>query len=159
MPPRRAKRWSEKVVSAEVRGRYDALFCGLLALKFHAGAEGSEPHVLPLSPEARQVFVDDKVKRYVVDVVHATRDPEGAKVASLAGLIENGASPRASINLVKAAKAAALLQGRGYVTPQDVKSIGPDVLRHRIIVSYEAEAESVTSETVIERIFAGLPVP
>ena len=78
---------------------------------------------------------------------------------SLEGLIRYGASPRATIYLALGARAHAFLNGRGYVTPQDVKSIGADVLRHRIIVSYEAEAESVTSETIIERIFAGLPVP
>jgi MoxR-like ATPase len=75
------------------------------------------------------------------------------------GLIRYGASPRATINLTLAARAHAFLNGRGYVTPQDVKSVGMDVLRHRVIVSYEAEAEEITSETVIQRIFAGLPVP
>ena len=75
------------------------------------------------------------------------------------GLIRYGASPRATINLTLAARAHAFLNGRGYVTPQDIKSIGLDVLRHRVIVSYEAEAEEITSETVIQRIFAGLPVP
>jgi MoxR-like ATPase len=75
------------------------------------------------------------------------------------GLIRYGASPRATINLTLAARAHAFLNGRGYVTPQDIKSVGLDVLRHRVIVSYEAEAEEITSETVIQRIFAGLPVP
>jgi MoxR-like ATPase len=88
-----------------------------------------------------EIYVDDRVKDYIVDVVFATREP------------------RATIALTLAARARAFLQGRGYVTPQDVKSIGQDVLRHRIIVSYEAEAEEVTSEKIIERIFAGLPVP
>jgi MoxR-like ATPase len=75
------------------------------------------------------------------------------------GLIRYGASPRATIYLTLAARAHAFLNGRGYVTPHDVKSVGPDVLRHRIVVSYEAEAEEVTSETVVEKIFAGLAVP
>jgi MoxR-like ATPase len=75
------------------------------------------------------------------------------------GLIRYGASPRATIYLTLAARAHAFLDGRGYVTPHDVKSVGPDVLRHRIIVSYEAEAEEVTSDTIVQRIFAGLPVP
>src|SRR3954467_14703368 len=104
------------------------------------------------------IYIDDRVKDYIVDVVWATRDPAAYNLR-LDGLIRYGASPRATIYLALGARAHAFLNGRGYVTPQDVKSIGPDVLRHRIIVSYEAEAEAVTSETIIERIFAGLPVP
>ncbi len=104
------------------------------------------------------IYIDDRVKDYIVDVVWATRDPAAYNLR-LEGLVRYGASPRATINLALGARAYAFLNGRGYVTPQDVKSIGPDVLRHRVIVSYEAEAESVTSETIIERIFAGLPVP
>ena len=105
-----------------------------------------------------EIYVDDRVKDYIVDVVFATREPATYKLP-LEGMIRYGASPRATIALTLAARARAFLQGRGYVTPQDVKSIGLDVLRHRIIVSYEAEAEEVTSEKIIERIFAGLPVP
>jgi MoxR-like ATPase len=105
-----------------------------------------------------QIYIDDRVKDYIVDVVWATREPATYNLA-LEGLIRYGASPRATIYLALGARAHAFLNGRGYVTPQDVKSIGPDVLRHRIIVSYEAEAEAVTSEIIIERIFAGLPVP
>jgi MoxR-like ATPase len=104
------------------------------------------------------VYVDDRVKDYIVDVVFATREPATYKL-QLEGLIRYGASPRATIALTLAAKARAYLAGRGYVTPQDVKSAGPDVLRHRIMVSFEAEAEEITSETLIQRIFAGLPVP
>src|SRR6476660_8928723 len=104
------------------------------------------------------IYIDDRVKDYIVDVVWATREPSAYNLR-LEGLIRYGASPRATIYLALGARAHAFLNGRGYVTPQDVKSIGPDVLRHRIIVSYEAEAEAVTSETIIERIFAGLPVP
>ena len=105
-----------------------------------------------------EIYIDDRVKDYIVDVVWATREPGRYKL-QLDGFIRYGGSPRATIALTLAAKSRAFLQGRGYVTPQDVKSAGPDVLRHRIIVSYEAEAENVTSETIIERIFAGLPVP
>jgi MoxR-like ATPase len=105
-----------------------------------------------------EIYVDDRVKDYIVDVVWATREPRKYKL-DLDGLIRYGGSPRATINLTLAARAKAFLAGRGYVTPQDVKSVGPDVLRHRIIVSYEAEAEEVTSEQIIEKIFAGLPVP
>ncbi len=104
------------------------------------------------------IYVDDRVKDYIVDVVFASRDPRAYKL-SLDGMIRYGASPRATIALTLAARARAFMAGRGYVTPQDVKSIGHDVLRHRIIVSYEAEAEEVTSEQVIEKIFAGLAVP
>jgi MoxR-like ATPase len=93
-----------------------------------------------------------------VDVVLATREPAAYKL-KLDGLIRCGASPRATINLTLAARAHAFLQGRGYVTPQDVKTIGPDVLRHRILVSYEAEAEEVTSEVIVGKIFTGLTVP
>jgi len=106
-----------------------------------------------------QVFVDDKVKAYVVDLVHATRDPEQAGIKDLAGMIEMGASPRASLYLTKAAKAHAFLQGRTYATPHDVKNLAPDVLRHRIAVTYEAEAQGRSSEDVIERILAGVLVP
>ncbi|HEY4282243.1 MAG TPA: AAA family ATPase [Chthoniobacterales bacterium] len=104
------------------------------------------------------IYIDERVKDYIVDVVWATRDPAAYNL-NLEGLVRYGASPRATIYLALGARAHAFLNGRGYVTPQDVKTIGPDVLRHRIIVSYEAEAEAVTSEIIIERIFAGLAVP
>jgi MoxR-like ATPase len=104
------------------------------------------------------IYVDDRVKDYIVDVVFATRDPASYKL-KLEGMLRYGASPRATIALTLGARARAFLAGRGYVTPQDVKSVGFDVLRHRVIVSYEAEAEQVTSEQIIETIFAGLPVP
>ena len=104
------------------------------------------------------IYVDDRVKDYIVNVVWATRDPAAAKL-KLDGMLRYGASPRATIFLTLAAKANAFIAGRGYVTPQDVKSVGLDVLRHRIGVSYEAEAESITTESVIEQIFAGVPVP
>jgi MoxR-like ATPase len=104
------------------------------------------------------IYVDDKVKDYIVDLVCATREPATYKI-QLQGLIQLGASPRATIALTLAAKAHAFLRGRGYVTPQDVKSIGMDVLRHRVAVTYEAEAEEKTSETIIQKIFDELPVP
>lgn len=105
-----------------------------------------------------EIYVDDRVKDYIVDIVWASRQP-AAHGLKLDGMIRYGASPRATIYLTLGAKAHAFLNGRGYVTPQDVKSIGPDVLRHRIAISYEAEAEEMTSEMIIEQIFAGLPVP
>lgn len=106
-----------------------------------------------------EIYIDEKIDRYIVDLVEATRHPEEYKLADLKGLIQYGASPRATINLAVAAKAYAFLQRRGYVTPQDIKTIGLDVLRHRVIVSYEAEAEEKTSEDIIRRIFEEVEVP
>jgi len=105
-----------------------------------------------------EIYIDEKVKDYIVDVVVATRDPKKYGL-DLANFISFGASPRATIYLALAAKAHAFLQQRGYVTPQDVKSIGMDVLRHRVIVSYEAEAEDKTSEDLIKTIFDTIEVP
>ncbi|MBU6283997.1 MoxR family ATPase [bacterium] len=107
---------------------------------------------------ADSIYVDEKVRDYVVDVVLATRDPAAHRL-DLGPFIRYGASPRATISLAVAAKAWAFLQGRGYVTPQDVKSIGMDVLRHRVVVTYEAEAENMRSEDVVARIFDAVPVP
>lgn len=105
-----------------------------------------------------RVYVDEKIKRYVVEVVHATRRP-GEVDDQLPRLIEFGASPRASIALTMCARAHAFLQGRGFVTPSDVKHIGLDVLRHRVLVSYEAEAEGIDSSWVVRRIFDRVPIP
>ena len=105
------------------------------------------------------IYVDDKIKEYVLDIVFATRDPGAFRLGDLAPLIAYGASPRGSIHLVQAAKAQAFLSGRGYVTPDDVKQIALDVLRHRVIVTYEAEAEDMTSETVVQRILDEIEVP
>ena len=99
------------------------------------------------------VYVDEKIKDYIVDLVFATRDPAGSGLGDLASMIEYGASPRASIYLTQAARAHAFLQRRGYVTPEDVKAVGLDVLRHRVIVTYEAEAEEITAEDVVRRGF------
>ncbi|MFT5423571.1 MAG: MoxR-like ATPase [Phycisphaerales bacterium] len=107
-----------------------------------------------------RVFVDDRIKDYVVDLVHATRDPSGLNSAmDLPKLIEYGASPRASISLVKAARAFALLEGRDFVSPADIKSIGLDVLRHRVLLTYEAEAEGLTSEDIVREIFDRVRIP
>jgi MoxR-like ATPase len=105
-----------------------------------------------------QIHVDEKVRDYVVHLVFATRNPEQYKL-DLKHFIQFGASPRATIYLTLAAKAWALLQGRTYVTPEDVKSIGPDVLRHRLILTYEAEAQAVTTDAIIKKIFNAVPVP
>ncbi|MBT3355452.1 MAG: MoxR family ATPase [Candidatus Scalindua sp.] len=105
-----------------------------------------------------QIYIDDKIKDYIVDLVVATRDPQKYGL-DLDEFIEFGASPRATIFLAVASKAYAFLKGRGYVTPQDVKSIGMDVLRHRVIITYEAEAEEMTAEKVIQNIFDNIEVP
>ena len=105
-----------------------------------------------------EIYLDEKIKDYILDLVFATRDPNAYQL-DLAPMIQYGASPRASIYLALAAKAYAFMQGRGYVVPQDVKTIGLDVLRHRVIPTYEAEAEALTSETLLKQIFERVPVP
>ena len=104
------------------------------------------------------VYLDDRVKGYILDLVFATRSP-GQFGLDLAGLIRYGGSPRATLFLARAAKAHAFLNGRGFVIPEDVKAVGFDVLRHRLILTYEAEAEEVTSEDVIQRVFDAVEVP
>jgi MoxR-like ATPase len=125
---------------------------------------GAEPVVTPAEllearKIVRQVYVDEKVKEYIVDVVFATREPSKHGLKELAPLVEYGASPRASIALNLAARAHAFLRHRGYVTPEDVKAVGPDVLRHRLVLTYEADAEEVTSEQVVKRVFEVVEVP
>jgi MoxR-like ATPase len=115
--------------------------------------------ILAAREVAQQIFVDDKVKRYAVDLVAATRDPAAAGISELTGLIEYGASVRGSLNLVRLAKANALLAGRSYTSPHDVKSVAPDVLRHRVVVTYEAEAEGRSADDVVDVILANVEVP
>jgi len=105
-----------------------------------------------------EIYVDDKIKEYILDIVFATREPEKYNL-DIGDYLRYGASPRATLALTTGARAHAFLQGRGYVTPQDVKSIAPDILRHRIIVSYEAEADELTSEDLIEKLLSEIPVP
>ena len=140
----------------EERGILDAMATSSPQLNVEAIISPEE--IIHARSVVNSIYVDDRVKDYIVNIVWATRDPGSYKL-KLDGLIRYGASPRATIYLTLAAKAQAFIAGRGYVTPQDVKSIGLDVLRHRIGVTYEAEAESVTSEMIVEKIFAGLPVP
>lgn len=113
--------------------------------------------------KARQVtdaiYVDEKIKNYIVDLVFATRDPKSAGLEKLASFISYGASPRATIFLTQAAKAYAFLNGRGFVTPEDIKAIGLDVLRHRVLLSYEAEAEDITADQIVKQIFDAVDVP
>ena len=124
-----------------------------------AGAKTTPEQLLQARQVVRDVYVDDRVKDYIVDVVFSTREPQKKGMKDLAPLIEYGASPRASIALNLAARAHAFLRHRGYVTPEDVKAIGPDVLRHRIVLSYEAEAEEVTAEDIVRRVFEVVEVP
>jgi MoxR-like ATPase len=107
----------------------------------------------------RQIYVDDKIKEYVLDLVFATRQPSTNGLSGLQSLIAFGASPRATIYLIMAARAHAFLKGRGFVTPEDIKQIAPDILRHRIVVSYEAEAEEISSAQIVQRILDQIEVP
>ena len=115
--------------------------------------------ILRLRKVVDEVYMDEKIEHYIVELVEATRHPEQYKLKELKDLIQYPASPRATIFLAVASKAHAFIQGRGFVTPQDIKSIGLDVLRHRLIVSYEAEAEGKSSEDIIKRIFDEVEVP
>jgi MoxR-like ATPase len=118
----------------------------------------SPEQIMELRRALDQIYVDEKIQRYIVDVVHATRTPNDYGL-DIAPYVQYGASPRATIFLTRAAKGQAFLDGRGYVTPQDIKSIGYDVLRHRVSVTYEAEAEDITPENLLQRIFDHLKVP
>jgi MoxR-like ATPase len=105
------------------------------------------------------IYVDEKVEEYILNLVFATRDPKKYALDDLQNLIEYGASPRASINLVLASKARAFIEHRGYITPEDVRYIGADILRHRILLTYEAEAEEITSDDIVQRLFDTIEVP
>jgi MoxR-like ATPase len=107
----------------------------------------------------RSVYVDEKVKEYIVNIVFATREPEKYGLSDLKDLIAFGASPRATIYLNLAAKAHAFIKGRGYITPEDIKAIGHDVLRHRVLVTYEAEAEEISSDDIVTKVFDAVEVP
>ena len=107
----------------------------------------------------RQIYVDEKIKEYVLDLIFATRYPAKSDLRDLEPLISYGASPRATIFLIMAARAHAFLKGRGFVTPEDIKQIAPDILRHRIVVSYEAEAEEISSTDIVQRILDKVEVP
>jgi MoxR-like ATPase len=108
---------------------------------------------------ADKVYLDPKVEDYIVDVVFATREPAMYKMEAMEKLIDYGASPRASIFLAQTARVQAMMSGRAYVTPQDVKTVGPDVLRHRVLISYEAEAQDLTSDDIVQEVFNTVDVP
>jgi len=140
----------------EERQIMDRMTSGLVV---RADAVATPEEVLAARSVLNQIYVDDKICDYIVNVVHATREPRAYGLSELADFIEYGGSPRASIYLKLAARAHAFLRHRGYVTPEDVKSVGPDVLRHRVIHTYEAEAEEISAEDIIRRLFEHVEVP
>jgi MoxR-like ATPase len=126
------------------------------------------PHVQPIASAeqirhlrivAETIYVDPKIKEYILDIIFTTRDPANTPLKQLKSLIDVGASPRATLALMRCSRAFALLRGRGFVIPEDVKAVAPDVLRHRLILSFEAEADNITSGQVIDQLLARLPVP
>jgi MoxR-like ATPase len=124
-----------------------------------ANRVSSTEEILSARKVCGQIYIDDKIRDYIIDIVQATRDPRAFGLNELLPLVDYGASPRASIYLATAARAHAFLRHRGYVTPEDVKAIGPDVLRHRVVLTYEAEAEEITTEDIIRRLFEHVEVP
>jgi MoxR-like ATPase len=161
LPEAQVDRFMMKVIigypnRVEERAILDAMATSEPSLGVQPVVSGEE--IIRARRVVNTIYVDDKIKDYIVSLVLATRDPKAAGL-DLNGYIQVGASPRATINLTLAARAAAFLEGRGYVTPQDVKKLAPDVLRHRVAVSYEAEAENITSEDIIQKILDTLPVP
>ena len=119
---------------------------------------GSE-QIINAQKTINDIYVDEKVEEYILNLIFATRDPESFGLDDIKGLIDYGASPRASINIVLASKARAFMEHRGYITPEDVRFVGMDVLRHRVILTYEAEAEELSSEDIIQRLFETIEVP
>ena len=123
-----------------------------------ASAEGPTLDVTSWT-ERTELYMDERIVDYIVDIVHATRSPAESGMKDLVPLIEFGASPRATIALAQASRAHAFLRGRTFVTPEDVKAIAPDVLRHRVLTTYEAEAEEVTSDAIVTRVLAAIEAP
>jgi MoxR-like ATPase len=115
--------------------------------------------ILETRKRISELYMDDRIVDYIVDIVHATREPKSAGLEDLVPLVEFGASPRATISLAQASRAHAFLRGRSFVTPDDVKAIAPDVLRHRVLTTYEAEAEEVTSDDIVQKILAQIESP
>ena len=115
--------------------------------------------ILEARSRIADLYMDDRIVDYIVDIVHATREPAAAGLKDLVPLIEFGASPRATIALAQASRAHAFLRGRAFVTPDDIKAIAPDVLRHRVLTTYEAEAEEVTSDEIVRRVLATVESP
>jgi MoxR-like ATPase len=161
LPEAQLDRFMMKVIVSypnhvEERAILEAMATTEPALDIEAVVTGEQ--ILAARRVVNSIYIDDKIKEYIVNLVQATRNPKAAGV-DLNGYLEYGASPRATICLTMAARAAAFLAGRAYVTPQDVKNVAPDVLRHRIAVSYEAEAENITTEDVVRKILDTIAVP
>jgi len=128
-------------------------------MKVSASPVASPQRIAEARSVVQQVYIDEKIRDYIVSIVHATREPKAHGLGELADFISFGASPRASIYLNLAARAHAFLRHRGYVTPEDIKAVGVDVLRHRVILTYEAEAEEITTETIVRKLFEHVEVP
>ena len=128
-------------------------------LESHVKAVVSTKDILKARNAMGEIYMDEKIERYILDIVFATRNPKEYGVPNLAQLISYGASPRATINLALGAKAYAFIKRRGYVIPEDVRAVSLDVLRHRVAVTYEAEAEEVTSESIVQEILNKIEVP
>lgn len=128
-------------------------------LKVSASAVTTPEMITQARSVINQIYIDEKIRDYIINLVHATRDPAAYHLPEFANFIEYGASPRASIYLNQAARGHAFLRRRGYVTPEDIKAIGADVLRHRVVLTYEAEAEEMTSEQVVRKLFDHIEVP
>ncbi|HEX4405182.1 MAG TPA: AAA family ATPase [Polyangia bacterium] len=128
-------------------------------MKVSASPVATPQRIAEARSVVQQVYIDEKIRDYIVSIVHATREPKAHGLGQLADFISFGASPRASIYLNLAARAHAFLRHRGYVTPEDIKAVGVDVLRHRVILTYEAEAEEITTETIIRKLFEHVEVP
>jgi MoxR-like ATPase len=128
-------------------------------MKVSAEQVASPQEIAEARAVVQEVYIDEKIRDYIVNIVHATREPKAYGLSELSDFIAFGASPRASIFLNKAARAHAFLRHRGYVTPEDIKAIGVDVLRHRVILTYEADAEEITAETVVRKLFERVEVP
>ena len=128
-------------------------------MKVGASPVASPQRIAEARSVVQQVYIDEKIRDYFVSIVHATREPKAHGLGELADFISFGASPRASIYLNLAARAHAFLRHRGYVTPEDIKAVGVDVLRHRVILTYEAEAEEITTETIVRKLFEHVEVP
>ena len=161
LPEAQVDRFMLKVVVQYPSRDEERKIVGLMAV---GGPEPVRPVIHPdtiltARQAVRRIYVDERITEYVLDLVLATRDPEAHGISDLTGLIAYGASPRASIYLVTAARALAFLRGRGYVTPDDVKEIAPDILRHRVITTYEAEASEVDGSEIVQRILDAVEVP
>lgn len=131
----------------------------LVERQLHASPVLEREHLLTLRGVVDAIYLDNKIRGYILDLIMATRDPRSAGLGELADLIAFGASPRATLFLARAAKAMALVRGRGYVIPEDVKELAPDILRHRIIPTYEAEAEEISSDTLVAKLLDRIQVP